>query len=277
MREIQSLTLDRARTAEKVDALFANRRTEFDGLIGHLVKAQKLELEAVWLDDKFRSSGAAMRCSGVPLMPIEVEHITERLELRIGTQPARVRSKIAIPGQPSELGIRSWDIAPVEFQPALRGWSYVFQSPHYPLLHAMRVRSDGLVERVSCDLRPATVYPDGRPHGLHFDQLLAFVLTVVTSIEVFRTRTGTNEVPYELEFELIAKHGQALESQDGAMRGEIDTFMTRRVLFPRLLIGRRESLAKVGEAVQTDIWNAASQRARIRYDFDVERSVSLHS
>ena len=79
-----------------------------------------------------------------------------------------------------------------------------------------------------------------------FFKLVAFVLSIVTSIEVFRNRTGTNEVPYELEFELIARHGQVLDSP--ALRAEGYRLTTRRTLFPRLLIGRRDTLSKIGEA-----------------------------
>jgi hypothetical protein len=277
MREIQSLTLDRARTSHDVDALLINRRSEFEILLGQLVRTQKLENEAVWLDDNFRSSGTAMRCTGVPLMPISVEHITERPDLRIGVQPVRVRSKIPIPGEPPESGIRSWDnIDPREFQPALRGWSHIFQSQYTPMHNSMFVRSDGLIERVFCDLTPATIRSNGRPNGVSFVSLVAFVLSVVTSIEVFRTGTGTSEVPYELEFDLIAHHAQALIAPDGHMRAESYQFKSRRTLFPRFLMGRRESLPALSDALQTDIWNSAGEMARVFYEYDVAHSIRLH-
>jgi hypothetical protein len=279
MREIQSLTLDRARTAQTVDALFAKRRSEFEGLLGRLARVTgKLETEAVWLDDTFRSSGTAMRCTAVPLMPINIEHITERPDLRIGVVPVRGRYKIELPGFPSgEGGIRSGrDTNPLEFQPALRGWSHILQLSQGPSYSAVSIGSDGLIERLFCDLRPATIHPDGTPRGLDFLELVAFFLGVVTSIEVFRNRTSTNEVPYELEFELIARHGHGLDSPDGQLRAESYRLSTRRTLFPRLLIGRRDTLSKIGDAIQIDIWNAAGQAARVFFEYDVSQSVNYH-
>jgi hypothetical protein len=274
MREIQSLTLDLARTSEGVDKLFIKRQSEFDGLIGQLAKAQPLENEEVWLNPTFCSSGTAMRCTGIPLMPINIERITERPDLRIGIQPVRVHSKISIPGQPPELGISSSaNIEPAEFQPALRGWSHVFLSTYRPVYNSMLVRADGLVERVYCDPSPATRV---RPTGMNFIDLVAFFLGVVTSIEVFRTRTGTNEVPYEVEFEVIANHEQVLSTPDSFLRAESYRFTSRRTLFPRFLIGHPDSFVSVGDALQTDILNAARQRARTFYEYDFAHSLRLH-
>jgi hypothetical protein len=98
---------------------------------------------------------------------------------------------------------------------------------------------------------------------------------VVTSIEVFRTRTGTTEVPYELELDVVANPNKLLMLPDSDYRFENYALEARRTLFPRLLIGSRESLKAVSDTIQVDLMNAAHGPAMIYFDFQAERTLRL--
>ena len=68
----------------------------------------------------------------------------------------------------------------------------------------MLVRGDGLIERVFIDFSTLEPRPGGGGKiGVDFTSIVGFVLCTITAVEAFRTLTGTSEVPYELEFELI--------------------------------------------------------------------------
>jgi hypothetical protein len=99
---------------------------------------------------------------------------------------------------------------------------------------------------------------------------------MITSVEVFRTRTATNEVPYELEFELITYPDKFLMSPTHQYRSENYEFSERTTLFPRLMLGSRDSLKLVSDAIQTDILNATGQSGMAFYDFDLQASLELH-
>jgi hypothetical protein len=274
MREIQSITLDRARRLQYVDNQFDDRRTEFERLLQ--VITYKTSDPAV-LYPTFPSAGMTMRCTCIPLMPITVERITDRADLRIGVQPARVISRQDIPGTPREMGIRVCsNIQPVEFTPALRGWSYRFAPVNGEVFNSMLVRGDGLIERVFADLTKVAPKPGQGRYGVPFISAVAFVLSTVTSCEVFRTRTGTNEVPYELEFDLIANPDRYLMMPDSDFRGENYQLSSRRTVFPRLLLGRRESFIAISDTIQIDLLNAAARMARVYFDFDVVNSLQQH-
>ena len=66
--------------------------------------------------------------------------------------------------------------------------------------------------------------------GVNFVSIVAFVLSMITSVEVFRTRTATNEVPYELELELITYPDRFLISPTHQYRSENYEFVERRIL-----------------------------------------------
>ena len=244
MREIHSIVLDRARTSEGVNRQLADRRAEFRKQIRAL--ALKYTTESRLGSDPrlttdpnywFPLEGMALRCSCVPLMPINIIDITSKQELRIGVRPARVISKIEIPGAPKEQGISNYqNIDAREFRPALRGWSISFEARGANLSDTMSVRGDGLLERVFIDLVPLETR--GGKFGVNFTSLVAFVLSMITSVEVFRTRTATNEVPYELEFELITYPDKFLISPTHQYRSENYEFSERTTLFPRLMLGR---------------------------------------
>ena len=111
MREIHSIVLDRARTSEGANQQFADRQLEFQKKIRALALKYTTRSE-LGADPRlhnpnysFPLEGMALRCSCVPLMPISIVDITSRQELRIGTQPARVVTKIEIPGTPKAQGI----------------------------------------------------------------------------------------------------------------------------------------------------------------------------
>jgi Putative DNA-binding domain len=274
MREIQSITLDRARTKQDVDALFVARQSEFARVVAEFPYMRNIGERPKPQDSVFPSHGMAMRCTAIPLVPITVNNITSRLELRVGVQHVRVRPRFSLPGIPREMGLTAYStIDEREFQPALRGWAYRFEPPNASVRSAMLVRGDGLIERTLCDVIADQKDHSGRRFGVRFDDAIAFVLSVVTSIEVFRTRTGTSEVPYELEFELIAHPEQNLLAPEDQWRVEAHKLKTRRTLFPRTLVGRPESFENISDALQVDIWNAAGEAARILYDFDVAQSL----
>ncbi|MFZ1963199.1 MAG: hypothetical protein WAU78_06995 [Roseiarcus sp.] len=274
MREIQSITLDRARTSKHVDEIFAERRSEFERVLLRLANRSDQTAKPPVNDPSFPNAGIAMRCTGVPLVPVRVDRLTEREDLRIGTRPVRVTSA-ANPSQ--ESGISCYEnIDPRQFQPALRGWSYVFEPPRAEVYNSMLVRWDGEIERVFCDLMTRTEQPGRGMRGVQFNSLLAFVLSTATSIEVFRSRTGTQEVPYELEFDLIANPEGRLDTPDSESRAESYTFETRRTIFPRFLLGHPESIKAIGDYLQADILNAANQSTRRFYQFDTAASLRLH-
>jgi hypothetical protein len=282
MREIHSIVLDRARTSEGANRQFADRQVEFRKQIRALAlkytTGSELGIDPRLTTDpnySFPLDGMALRCSCVPLMPIKIIDITSRQELRVGVRPARVVSKIDIPGTPKAQGISNYqNIEAREFRPALRGWSMSFEARFLNLRDMMTVGGDGLLERVFIDL--ARLESRGGKFGVNFTNLVAFVLSMITSVEVFRTRTATNEVPYELEFELIAYPDRLLMSPTHQYRPENYEFSERTTLFPRLLLGNRNSLNLVSEAIQTDISNATGQSGMVTYDFDLQASLELH-
>ena len=264
MREIQSIVLDRARTSEATNRQFADRQAEFRKQIRALARkcttASERGVDPRLTTDPnywFPLEGMALRCTCVPLMPINI-NITSKQELRIGIQPARVVSKIEIPGTPQPQGISNYrTIEAREFRPALRGWSTSFEARGLNLSDTMSVRGDGLVERTFIDLLP--LEPRSQKFGVNFVSLVAFVLSMITSVEVFRTRAATSEVPYELEFELITYPDRFLMGSVHQYRSENYQFETRRTIFPRFLLGNRNSLKLVSDAIQTDILNATGK------------------
>ena len=282
MREIHSIVLDRGRTSEGVDQQFADRQIEFRKNIRAL-SVKYTASSGRGVDPRittdptycFPLDGMALRCSCVPLMPISIIDITSKQELRIGVQPARVVNKIEIPGIPKAQGISNYhNIEAREFRPALRGWSMSFEARSQNLRDMMTVRGDGLLERTFIDLVPLEAR--SAKIGVNFVSIVAFVLSMITSVEVFRTRTATNEVPYELELELITYPDRFLMSPTHQYRSENYEFVERRILFPRLLLGNRGSLRLVSDAVQTDISNATGQTGMVMYDFDLQASLELH-
>ncbi len=275
MREIRRITLDRARTSQLVDEQFGERRSLFESQIfSFATKANRESKAADEIDSLFPSAGMSMRCTCVPLIPINVSYITERPDLRIGTKHARVANRYDIPGTPKSQGINNYEnIDPREFKPALRGWSREFTSRYNSLRDSMLVRGDGLIERVFIDLEP--VSPPGR-YGVPFVRIAGFVLSTLISLEVFRNRSATNEVPYELEFDLIAFPERFLMTPFSEIRAENCVLESRRTIFPRLLIGHRSTLKAASDAIQIDILNAANQPAYIFYDLEVESSLNLH-
>ena len=274
MREIQSITLDRAQTSMHVDVILAERRSEFERVLLRLAKRPDQITKPPVNDRIFPNAGIAMRCTGVPLAPVRVDRLTEREDLRIGTTQVRVTSA---GDQSQESGISCYEnIDPRQFQPALRGWSYVFEPPGAEVYNSMLVRWDGAIERVFCDMMTRTEQPGRGMRGVQFNNLFAFVLSTATSVEVFRSRTGTQEVPYELEFDLIANPERGLNTPDSEFRAESYTFEARRTIFPRFLLGHRESIKVIGDYLQADILNSANQSARRFYQFDTAASFRLH-
>jgi hypothetical protein len=210
-------------------------------------------------------------------MPNSAEHITQRLDLRIGVQPVWVARKDQSPGTPQEYSIRAYsNIDPVEFAPALRGWSHVFQPANGEVLNSMLVRGDGLIERVFVDLAMLASKPGQGRFGVRFVDVVAFALSVVTSIEVFRTRTGTSEVPYEVELDLVANPNKLLMLPDSDYRHENYQFITGRTILPRLLIGDREGFKAVSDTIQIDLMNAAQATATVYFELLAARSLGLH-
>ena len=116
--------------------------------------------------------------------------------------------------------------------------------------------------------------PGGGIRGIPIVPVLVFVLTVAVAVEVFRRRTGTEEVPYELEFDFVAEPSRLLSAPDSELYGENIVLATRRTIFPRFLLGRRETLEMISEALQVDLWNAAGQDARKLFSFDAPASLA---
>jgi Putative DNA-binding domain len=282
MREIHSIVLDRARTSEGANQQFADRQIEFRKQIRALA-VKYTTSSGRGADPRlttdpnywFPLEGMALRCSCVPLMPISIIDITSKQELRVGVKPARIVNKIEIPGTPKAQGISNYqNIDARVFRPSLRGWSMSFEARGLNLHDMMTVRGDGLIERVFIDLVPLELR--GGKFGVDFTNLVAFALSMITSVEVFRTITATNEVPYELELELITYPDRFLMSPTHQYRSENYEFLERRIIFPRLLLGNRDSFNLVSDAIQTDISNATSQNGMVVYDFDLQASLELH-
>jgi hypothetical protein len=164
---------------------------------------------------------------------------------------------------------------PRRFQ-AISGWSYIFEPQGAEVFNSMLVRGDGQIERVYCDLMTRTAEPGRGMRGVQLNTLVAFVLSVATAVEVFRSRTGTSEVPYQLEFDLIANPWKSLDTSDSGFTRDLFGFEMRRTSFPRLLLGRRETLNAVSDALQVDILNATKQHARVYYRFDTDASLRLY-
>ena len=209
MREIHSIVLDRGRTSEGVNQQFADQQKKVPENIRALsvkyTASSGREVHPRITTDPtycFPLDGMALRCSCVPLMPISIIDITSKQELRIGIQPSfQVVNKIEIPGIPKAQGISNYhNIEAREFRPALRGWSMSFEARSQNLRDMMTVYGDGLLERTFIDLVPLEAR--SAKIGVNFVSIVAFVLSMITSVEVFRTITVTNEVPYELELEL---------------------------------------------------------------------------
>jgi len=281
MREIHSIVLDRARTSDAVEKQFVARQIGFK----NTVRAAALKfseglnpLVTTNPDYSFPLDGMALRCTGVPLSPIYVNNITQRQDLRIGTKHARVTAKVTIPGTPKKQGINNYqNINEYSFQPALRGWLSHFESRTGELTDTMLVRGDGLIERVFIDFSTLEPRPGGGGKiGVDFTSIVGFVLCTITAVEAFRTLTGTSEVPYELEFELITFPNRFLISPIYHYTRDKCQFSDRNVVFPRLLLGTRDSLKAVGDAIQIDISNAAGQPAMLIYEFDVEGALAQH-
>ena len=100
MREIHSIVLDRARTSEGTNRQFADRQADFRKQIRALARkfttASERGVDPRLTTDpnySFPFEGMALRCSCVPLMPINI-NITSRQELRIGIQPAELLARL---------------------------------------------------------------------------------------------------------------------------------------------------------------------------------------
>ena len=141
----------------------------------------------------------------------------------------------------------------------------------------MLVRGDGIIERVFIDFSTLEPRPGAAGRiAVDFTNIVGFVLCTITTVEAFRILTGTSEVPYELEFELITYPNRLMTSPLHQYTQDKCQFSDRAVVFPRLLLGKRDSLKAVGDAIQIDISNAAGQPAMLIYEFDVQNSLAQH-
>ncbi|MBB4039875.1 hypothetical protein GGR34_001522 [Microvirga flocculans] len=118
MLDIQTITLERARTSETVERLFAGRRDAFGEVWNAYSsdRASKLNISG-WAPNQPIPTGFAIRCTAVPILPVALANVTGRADLKLGIGPV-IRA-----GSGQGLSFPALT-EPQFFRPALRAWGY---------------------------------------------------------------------------------------------------------------------------------------------------------
>jgi len=253
MLDIQSITLERARTSAEIERLFAERQQAFVGSRNDYSsrQARLLNIIGVIPNQPVPTDFAffAIRCTAVPTLPITVANITARDDLKLGISlvlRAPDRRALSFPALTENQF----------FRPALRAWRYHRHEPARDgYLHQQLVRGDGVVETA---FMQATGVKE--PASLPIEYILTQAFGLLFALETFRVRTGMTNIPYEIELEIVT-HGKVDvqyfvgEDQPGLLR-----FQQARTLFPRYLFEGRSRAAMLVDAIQNDLWNAMGRR-----------------
>jgi hypothetical protein len=246
MLDIQGITLDRARSAADIEQLYEQRRHAFEDTWNKYSAARAKTLNIVeWRPGQDIPAGFAVRCSAIPAFPVKIPDITARDDLKIGLGPVLRQDRRALSFVTTT--------EPPFFRPVLRAWHYdhaVYAGHQFQQL----VRGDGVLESVYMCIEEI------KEARLPVEYLLTLAFGMIFTVEVFRARTGTMAVPYELELEVRTRGDVDVlyyfhEAQPGALR-----LLESRTLFPRYLLEGRAHVEAVVKAVQHDLWNAMGRR-----------------
>lgn len=242
MLDIQSITLERARTGTEIERLFRERRRTFEQTWDAYGADRAKRLNIIdWTPNSLIPAGYGVRCTAVPAVPIRSLDVTSPENLRIGINPTSLK-------EASKQWLSSWGYTEIsEFQPRLRAWTYDHHGPDN-VRHLHLVRGDGVLEGVLMCI------PD--QHGkLPVEFLLTMAFGMIFAIERFRLRTGLEGVPYEIELEVRCRgEVDVLYYFDRTQPGRLR--MQPRTLFPRYLLEGRGQVERLTEVMQHDVWNA---------------------
>lgn len=250
MLDIQTITLERARTSETVERLFASRRDNFVEVWDayNRERASQLNISG-WAPNQPIPTGFAIRCTAVPTLPVTLANVTGRGDLKLGIGP------VLREGSRQALSFPALTETPF-FRPSLRAWSYERRERDpEDYLHQQLVRGDGIVESIF--MRAPSV---NNRAVLPIEHVLAQIFGLLFTLEIFRVRAHLTAIPYEVEVEIVTRgvvdvhyfHGQV---QPGVLR-----FQQPRTLFPRYLFEGRSGAPVLVEAIQHDLWNAMGRQ-----------------
>lgn len=252
MLDIQSITLERARTSSVVEYLFEERRRAFEktwNTYGKL-RATRLNVSG-WSPESALPPGFAVRCTAVPTMPARTVDVTSREDLKI--KPEMVLYKHA--NQSKALSFPF--IAEKQlFRPALRSWRYEHHgtgAEKYQYYHL--VRGDGVLESVLMSIPNFGGHP-----RLPVEFLFALAFGMIFAVEQFRVRTGIAGIAYELELEVYVRGDTDVAYFQDKPNPGVLHMAEATTLFPRYLLEGRGQAKQVIDGMQHDIWNAMGRQ-----------------
>lgn len=253
MLDIQSITLDRARTGADIERLFNDRQDAFTETWNAYSseRANRLNIVNFSPNNPSIPTGFGLRCSAVPTVPVTVADVTARDELKLGIGPVICSSgpasqSLSFPAL-TENGY---------FRPGLRSWRYERRgNDPEDFLQQQLVRGDGILETTFIRIPSVT-----DTAILPIEHVVALFSGLLIALEMFRVRADLTNVAYEIEFEVITRglidiyyfHGH---QQPGLLR-----FQQSHTRFPRYLYEGRPHAATLIEAFQTDLWNSIGRR-----------------
>lgn len=237
VREIRDLTLELARSGDRLEALFAERQ-----------KAAESHYKALHsrIFPGFHSRGLLVRVSALPLTRLAIPGVTNRRDLwwrggefeyHVGEQ----KQQSVYPAREfnSEPSIRLRQL----YQGASEGSEYLERV----------VRDDGLVEFTFTNIdQPregrTTVPP------VFIDWLVAPVVGVLAQVEHLRRSLASDATEYGMEIELRSTHEIGVSW--GARSHSSTPRTLSNVILPRYSIGRREEFDGLLSNIVADLWNS---------------------
>jgi hypothetical protein len=250
MLDIQSLTLERARTSEDVERLFVSRRQNFSDVCDTYARERASQLSiSNWSPNQPIPTRFAIRCTAVPAIPVTISNLTGRPDLKLGV------GLVLLAGSRQALPFPAITETPF-FRPSLRAWSYERRGDGGDsYLHHQVVRGDGIIESIF--MRAPSV---NDPTTLPVEHILASIFGLLFTLETFRGRTNLTSVPYELELEITTHGVVEVDYFQGHPKPGLLRFHKACTVFPRYLFEGRSSVEMLVQAIQHDLWNAMGRQ-----------------
>ncbi|MGM4885298.1 AlbA family DNA-binding domain-containing protein [Tardiphaga sp. 604_B6_N1_1] len=240
VREIKEHTLELARSGDKIEETFIERRRKGGEAFAKLTKEPFKGIAPLYV-----------RVTAVPTTPQEIEGVTRRPDLWWTGAPFTVMIDGNKPyhcSHPADTFYRNPEIR-------LRALASDYGSEVERL-----VRSDGLVE-FGLPLPSHEPYGRGTTPILFRSFLISLVVAAIAQIDLVKRRLAWGSVEYALEVEVSAQGTFGFRWEDRATSSTSTTHETGNLLLPRYSLTARDSYDDVVSMVLRDCFNATGSAA----------------
>jgi Putative DNA-binding domain len=242
VREIKDLTLELARTGDRIEQMFLERRAEMEKIFAELMKQPT----------RNGFDPLIARVTAAPISQQQIPDVTARDDLWWTGQ----EFKITIGDEGYECSYPAWEFAR---PPEVRLRSLITSSPRDESGSHRLLRGDGLVEFSLVHPKSEPRSSGARDSRIYVSWLMCILVGALAQVHQIRTKLAWDGVEFGMEIEIQATPPLSIRWDDYGWSERTQVKVPVPLLLPRYSIGAGVDFDSIINAVVSDLFNSTGR------------------